>query len=113
MIVFIGIPAVIFLTVIAVVLIYPCKRNPKVQNFGLKLKDKIVFDTVIQVMIISSLSFAVEAGFGRALNNEIDQPEIGVFQMVLIILLLGFTFFFAIFVDKLEKDQFDQFKTTY
>jgi hypothetical protein len=69
MIVFIGIPAVLILTALSITLIYLCKNKPKVQEFGLKIKDKIVFDTLIQVMIVSSLSFAVDAGFGIAFSS--------------------------------------------
>jgi hypothetical protein len=75
MIVFLGIPAVLILTFISFILIHCCKKKPKVQEFGFKMKDKIVFDTLIPMMIVSSLSFAVEAGVGRAFSSEIDRPQ--------------------------------------
>jgi ABC-type sulfate transport system permease component len=79
MIVFIGVPLVLFLTVLSGILIYCCKKKPKAQEFGKKLKDKLVFDGLMNMMIISSLAFAVQAGFGRALNYDEVRPESAIF----------------------------------
>jgi hypothetical protein len=113
MVTYIGIPAVIILAVCSVALIYGCKKNPKMRAFGLKVKDKIIFDLMIQMMILSSLSFAEKSGFGRIFNYNEERPESEVFQFILISFLLGSAFFFPLFVDQAEKDQFDQFKTTF
>jgi hypothetical protein len=58
MIVLIGIPFIITLTGIAILISYCCKKQPKCQELGKKLKDKLVFGMIVQIIMISFLAFA-------------------------------------------------------
>jgi hypothetical protein len=49
--------------------------------------------------MVSSLAFIIQAGFGRAFSFKEDRVESSSAMVLLIILLLGFSFFFGKFVD--------------
>jgi hypothetical protein len=59
MIVTVGIPLIIILTVLSAILIYCCKKNEKVQNFGKKLKEKLIFGSIVNIMIFACLGLSV------------------------------------------------------
>jgi hypothetical protein len=54
-IVFVGIPVMVLFSLIAILLIFGCKKFPKCQAFGMKIKDKLMFGMAVNLGIASSL----------------------------------------------------------
>ena len=100
MIVLIGVPLIVSLALASFIMIYCCKNNVKCQTMGQKLKDKIVFGMLIQIGIVSFLSFAYKSGFGRVFDHTQDRPTSSPVFLVIVILLLSAAFFFPTFVDR-------------
>jgi hypothetical protein len=75
----------------------------------------VVWGMVIQISIISYLSFASNAGYGRAFDYRSDdeRPKSSPVFVALTILLLAVALFFPTFVDQGLQEEGGQFDKTY
>ncbi len=60
----------------------------------------LIFRTIINIIVVSFISFCNQAGFGRAFNYEDPRPNIYGFQFIVVVVALGFSYFFALFGDQ-------------